>query len=74
MHPVLPLAALGRRIMVTGPTNAGKSTLADALARKLGVPPIHLDRFSHLPGTDWQPRDTGEFMPCTMRPFSPTPG
>ena len=61
MHPVSPLADLGPRIMVTGPTNSGKSTLADAIGRKLGIAPIHLDRFSHLPGTDWEPRDRGEF-------------
>lgn len=61
MHPVLPLADLGRRIMVTGPTNSGKSTLADAIGRKLGVTPIHLDQLSHLPGTNWQPREIGEY-------------
>ncbi|HEV7345407.1 MAG TPA: hypothetical protein VGN60_07225 [Devosia sp.] len=37
MHPIPPLADLGRRIMVTGPTNAGKSTLAHAIATKLGI-------------------------------------
>jgi len=61
MHPIPPLADLGRRIMVTGPSNAGKSTLAEAIGRRLGLPPIHLDQFSHLPGTDWQPRDIAEF-------------
>ncbi|MDB5612807.1 MAG: hypothetical protein JWQ22_460 [Devosia sp.] len=47
--------------MVTGPTNAGKSTLADAIGRKLGIAPIHIDQFSHLPDTNWQPRDVSEF-------------
>ncbi len=61
MHPILPLSALGRRIMINGPSNAGKSTLADAISRKLGVPAIHLDLFSHLPNTDWEPRNTKEF-------------
>lgn len=56
-----PLAALGQRIVILGPTNAGKSTLAVALSGKLGVPPIHLDRFRHLPGTDWQMRPDAEF-------------
>ncbi|HEV7345409.1 MAG TPA: AAA family ATPase [Devosia sp.] len=28
---------------------------------KLGIPPIHIDQFSHLPGTDWKPRGTAEF-------------
>ena len=61
MHPIPPLADFGRRIMVTGPTNAGKSTLADAIGRKLGIPPIHMDQLSHLPDTNWKPRDVGEF-------------
>lgn len=61
MHPIPPLAALGRRIMVTGPTNAGKSTLADAIGRKLDIRPVHIDRFSHIPGTDWEPRPLPEF-------------
>ena len=56
-----PLAAMGRRVIILGPTNAGKSTLAEALARRLGVPAIHLDRFRHLPGTDWQVRPDAEF-------------
>tara|TARA_R110002020_G_scaffold103783_2_gene243299 strand:- start:587 stop:1138 length:552 start_codon:yes stop_codon:yes gene_type:complete len=61
MHSVLPLADLGRRIMVTGPSNAGKSTLAHAIGRKLAIPAIHLDQLCHLPGTDWEPRDRDEF-------------
>lgn len=55
------LAVMGRRIVILGPTNAGKSTLAAALSRKLDVPAIHLDRFRHLPGTDWQVRPDSEF-------------
>jgi len=61
MQPIPPLATLGRRIMITGPSNAGKSTLANAIGHKLGITPIHLDQFRHLPGTDWQERDTAEF-------------
>lgn len=61
MHDVLPLADLGRRIMINGPTTSGKSTLADAIGRKLGIRPIHLDQFSHLPGTNWVPRSVAEF-------------
>ncbi|MBU1304275.1 MAG: AAA family ATPase [Alphaproteobacteria bacterium] len=59
-HPA-PLADFGRRIMILGPSNAGKSTLADAIGRKLGIEAIHLDRFRHQPGTDWVPRDTADF-------------
>lgn len=61
MHPHLPLAALGRRIMINGPTTSGKSTLADAIGRKLGIPAVHIDLFSHLPDTDWVPRPIPEF-------------
>lgn len=61
MHHVPPLADLGRRIMITGPTNAGKSTLADAIGRKLDIPAVHIDLFSHLPDTDWVPRPVPEF-------------
>ncbi len=56
-----PLAALGRRIMVLGPTNSGKSTLAESVAVHLGVPAVHLDQFRHLAGTDWQQRPDAEF-------------
>lgn len=48
--------ALGPRIVVLGPTNSGKSTLAEALGMRLGVPAIHLDQLRHMPGTDWEQR------------------
>ena len=52
----MPLEALGQRIMVCGPSNAGKSTLAVALARKLGATPFHVDLFRHQPDTNWVQR------------------
>lgn len=55
------LEALGRRVCIFGPSNAGKSTLAVALGDKLGVPAIHLDLLHHLPHTDWTPRAPEEF-------------
>lgn len=55
------LAALGRRIVVFGPSNAGKSTLSEALSLKLALPAIHLDQLHHAPDTDWVPRPTEEF-------------
>ncbi|WP_423067718.1 AAA family ATPase [Devosia sp. CN2-171] len=57
----LPLSALGERIMICGPSNAGKSTLAVALANKLEAEPYHLDLFRHLPDTDWVERSNEEF-------------
>lgn len=59
--PMLPLHSLGERIVVLGPSNAGKSTLAVALSKKLGFPTIHLDQLYHLPHTDWQQRPEAEF-------------
>ncbi|TXI11992.1 MAG: AAA family ATPase [Rhizobium sp.] len=58
---MLPLHSLGERIVVLGPSNAGKSTLAVALSRKLSIPAVHLDQLHHLPHTDWQPRPEEEF-------------
>lgn len=58
---VKDLACLGERIVVLGPSNAGKSTLAVALSRKLAVPAVHLDQLHHRPHTDWQPRPEAEF-------------
>ncbi|MEO6396246.1 MAG: AAA family ATPase [Devosia sp.] len=55
------LDALGNRIMVCGPSSAGKSTLADAIARKLGRQVYHVDLFRHLPATDWVQRPDAEF-------------
>ncbi len=56
-----PLASMGERIMICGPSNAGKSTLAVALARKLGCEAFHVDLFRHLPDTDWVQRSDEEF-------------
>lgn len=56
-----PLQSLGERIVVLGPSNADKSTLAVALSKKLGFPAIHLDQLHHLPDTDWQQRPEVEF-------------
>ena len=61
MHTILPLRELGPRIVIFGPSNAGKSTLAEALARHLGVPAVHLDQLHHTPHSDWVPRPRTEF-------------
>lgn len=59
---VIPLEALGSRICILGPSNSGKSTLAEAIGHKRGLPPVHLDRLHHLPNTDWRPRPAEEFL------------
>lgn len=57
-----PLAALGRRICILGPSNSGKSTLTHALAQNLDVPSVHLDVLRHIPNTAWEPRPLEEFV------------
>src|SRR5690349_8427597 len=61
MSDIPSLESLGRRIMICGPSTAGKSTLALALSRKLGIPAVHLDLLRHLPDTDWVQRTDAEF-------------
>ncbi|WP_297112350.1 AAA family ATPase [uncultured Devosia sp.] len=62
MSAVHPLRSLGQRIVILGPSNAGKSTLAAALGRKLGIEVIHLDQLHHQPNTNWVPRPREEFV------------
>ncbi|MGB3337424.1 MAG: AAA family ATPase [Devosia sp.] len=61
MADIPPLAALGRRIMVLGLTNSGKSTLTRAIGMRTGIPAVHLDQFRHLPRTNWEERGDAEF-------------
>ncbi|RYE09921.1 MAG: AAA family ATPase [Hyphomicrobiales bacterium] len=56
-----PLAGLGPRLMICGPSSNGKSTLAVAIERRTGWPAVHLDRFRHQPDTDWVQRPDTEF-------------
>jgi adenylate kinase family enzyme len=56
------LADLGERICILGPSNSGKSTLAEAIARKRGLEVVHLDLLYHLPNTDWEVRPANEFL------------
>ncbi|MET3613222.1 adenylate kinase family enzyme [Rhizobium aquaticum] len=58
----MELAELGDRICILGPSNSGKSTLANAIARKRDLPAVHLDQLYHMPGTDWVPRPREEFF------------
>jgi adenylate kinase family enzyme len=58
---MIALPELGDRICIMGPSNSGKSTLANAIAWKTGAQAIHLDVLHHLPGTDWTPRPYEDF-------------
>ena len=58
----MDLSELGDRICILGPSNSGKSTLADAIARKRNLEVVHLDLLFHLPNTDWEQRPKSEFM------------
>lgn len=55
------LEEFGSRIMICGTSNTGKSTLAAAIGRKLGLPVVFLDRLRFLPNSDWQQRPDPEF-------------
>jgi len=55
------LETFGRRIMIMGPSNSGKSTLAVALGQRLGIPAVHVDLMRHWPDSDWQPRPDVDF-------------
>lgn len=43
-----------RRVLVAGPTGAGKTTTAGRISRALGIPHTEIDGLFHGPG--WQPR------------------
>lgn len=51
---MITLDKLGNRICVIGCSNSGKSTLADALAKKLNIHAYHLDQFAHIENSSWQ--------------------
>ena len=58
---IMTLDELGRRICIMGPSNSGKSTLAEAISRARGLKAVHLDQLHHLPHTDWVSRPANEF-------------
>ncbi|MCX3308623.1 AAA family ATPase [Pantoea vagans] len=61
MNSALTLEALGPRICIMGPSNSGKSTLAEAISRKTNLPVVHLDQLHHLPDSQWIPRAAEAF-------------
>ncbi|MCL1951754.1 MAG: topology modulation protein, partial [Oscillospiraceae bacterium] len=48
---------LGRRIMVMGSSGSGKSTMAQRLGEITGLPVVHLDSLSWLPGWVEAPKE-----------------
>jgi hypothetical protein len=58
----MQLSDLGERICILGPSNSGKSMLAEAIARDRGSQVVHLDQLYHFPNTDWEVRPTAEFV------------
>lgn len=60
MQPVA-LESLGPRIMICGPSNSGKSTLASALGMAINAPVVHLDQLRFEPHSDWTQRPDADF-------------
>ncbi|MGY4398416.1 adenylate kinase family enzyme [Sphingomonas sp. UYAg733] len=56
----MTLDELGSRICIMGPSNSGKSTLAEAISRTRSLYVVHLDQLHHLPHTDWVRRPADE--------------
>lgn len=46
-----------QRVMIIGPCGSGKSTLSFALAKRLGLPLIHMDKLNWQPGWIDSPDD-----------------
>lgn len=53
---------LGKRICIIGPSNSGKSTLAQELGARLNLHVFHLDRIAHKPHSNWERVPDEEFV------------
>lgn len=62
MNSLISLEELGPRICILGPSNSGKSTLAEAISRKTASHVVHLDQLYHRPDSNWIPREPEEFL------------
>ncbi len=58
---MLKISETGNRICIIGPSNSGKSTLAQTMSHILNIPAIHLDRLAHYPNSNWVRRPNDEF-------------
>jgi len=57
------MSTLGNRISIIGSNSCvGKSTLADKLGKKLGIPVVHLDQLYHYPKGNWVARPLEEYL------------
>lgn len=57
----MKLEDLGQRICILGPSNSGKSTMAQAIGQARGCATVHMDQLWHLPNTTWTPRPSQDF-------------
>lgn len=58
---MITIDKIGKRVCIIGCSNAGKSTLADALSRKLNIPVYHLDQLAHIENSKWE-RESDEMF------------
>jgi adenylate kinase family enzyme len=62
LRHLINIDALGARVCIIGPSNSGKSTLANLIGMKRGIKAVHLDQLAHESDTDWQRRNDTEFV------------